>query len=136
MFGMVLSFCDSTSANDAVPKIAKQNWVSINCNITTDCDHTTTQPQPLVLVYPVLISPIHNRMQRPSSCGVVSDERHHSPLSELAFDDKLPMFDPQSEIGKKEAQRLKFPHDAVHLIPILLILSGVILWCFSSYPTI
>ncbi|KAJ4782319.1 hypothetical protein LUZ62_066576 [Rhynchospora pubera] len=71
-------------------------------------------------------------MQRPSSYGVVSDERHHSELSELAFIDKLPMYDPQSEIGKKEVLRLKFPHDAVHFIPILLIVSGLILWCFSS----
>jgi len=45
--------------------------------------------------------------------------------------DELPVFSPFSEVAKK--QRKLPPETAVHLIPVVLILCGFILW-LKSYP--
>lgn len=49
-----------------------------------------------------------------------------------AVDDHLPIYDPLSEISKKESSRLKTAENAVHFIPVVLILCAVVLWFFSN----
>lgn len=56
--------------------------------------------------------------------------------------DQLPKYNPQSEIAKKEAVKLKSAENVVHFIPLVLIVCALILWFFSTprkyiyYPVI
>lgn len=45
---------------------------------------------------------------------------------------ELPMYDQIAEMAKKEKARLKFAENAVHIIPLVLILCAFILWFVSS----
>ncbi|KAH7537780.1 uncharacterized protein LOC107414051 [Ziziphus jujuba] len=45
---------------------------------------------------------------------------------------ELPMYDQIAEMAKKEKARLKFAENAVHIIPLVLIICAFILWFFSS----
>ncbi|XP_051142858.1 uncharacterized protein LOC127259522 [Andrographis paniculata] len=45
---------------------------------------------------------------------------------------ELPSYEPQSDPAKKEKARAKFAEKAVHLIPLVLLLCGFILWLFSN----
>ncbi|GFQ01045.1 hypothetical protein PHJA_002248400 [Phtheirospermum japonicum] len=49
--------------------------------------------------------------------------------------DELPIYEPLSEAAKKDRTRAKFSENAVHLIPLILLLCAFILW-FSSNPDI
>ncbi|XP_019190856.1 PREDICTED: uncharacterized protein LOC109185335 isoform X2 [Ipomoea nil] len=85
-------------------------------------------------------------MYRSSSSGRVSDEffPHSAAVPTPAFSspnlkspstgasDELPTYNPQSHVAKKERNRLRFAENAVHLIPVVLVLSAIILWFFSS----
>lgn len=85
-------------------------------------------------------------MYRSSSSGRVSDEffPHSAAVPTPAFSspnlkspstgasDELPTYNPQSHVAKKERNRLRFAQNAVHLIPVVLVLSAIILWFFSS----
>ena len=53
-------------------------------------------------------------------------------------DQQLPLYDQNmiAEMAKKERARVKFAENAVHLIPLVLILCALILWLFSSTPGI
>ncbi|KAK9144628.1 hypothetical protein Sjap_004531 [Stephania japonica] len=44
----------------------------------------------------------------------------------------LPMYDPLSDLAKKERQRLKFNQRAIHLIPVVVALCFLILCFFSN----
>ena len=46
--------------------------------------------------------------------------------------EELPLYDPVSELTKKERSSTKFAENAVHLIPFLLLLCAIILWAFSN----
>ena len=48
-------------------------------------------------------------------------------------DGQLPLYSPVSDVAKKEKSRLRSAENAVHLIPLVLVLCAVILW-FSSNP--
>ncbi|KAJ8774484.1 hypothetical protein K2173_016930 [Erythroxylum novogranatense] len=50
---------------------------------------------------------------------------------ELEQEQQLPTYDPLSHAAKKERSRLRSAENAVHFIPFVLLLSAVILWCFS-----
>ncbi|KAM7525492.1 hypothetical protein LguiA_015394 [Lonicera macranthoides] len=86
-------------------------------------------------------------MYRTSSSTRVSDEFFFSnsssspPSSHQSFKpntttttttDHLPTYHPQSLVAKKERSRLRSAESAIHLIPLLLVLSAIILWFFSS----
>ncbi|XP_050225207.1 uncharacterized protein LOC126674751 [Mercurialis annua] len=45
---------------------------------------------------------------------------------------ELPEYDPIVEMAKKEKSHLKFAENAVHFIPVVLLLCGFILWFFSN----
>ncbi|KAL6580634.1 hypothetical protein OROMI_008658 [Orobanche minor] len=45
---------------------------------------------------------------------------------------ELPIHEPSSEAAKKEKSRAKFAENAVHLIPLILLLCAFILWVFSN----
>ncbi|KAF4395364.1 hypothetical protein G4B88_010828, partial [Cannabis sativa] len=45
----------------------------------------------------------------------------------------LPTYDPLSQAAMREQSRIKSAHNAIHLIPLLLIFCAIVLWIFS-YP--
>ncbi|KAJ4951172.1 hypothetical protein NE237_028004 [Protea cynaroides] len=45
---------------------------------------------------------------------------------------ELPTYDPLSEAAKKEKSRIRFAENAVHVIPVILVLCAIILWFFSN----
>ena len=86
-------------------------------------------------------------MYRSASWNRVSDDYSsiQSPPSLMrtasSFEDsdqQLPLYDLQitADMAKKERARLKFAENAVHLIPLVLILCALILWFFSTTPGI
>ncbi|XP_074303770.1 uncharacterized protein LOC141638262 [Silene latifolia] len=44
----------------------------------------------------------------------------------------LPMYNPTSHVAKKERSHIRSAENAVHLIPLVLLLCAVILWFFSN----
>ncbi|KAL3499709.1 hypothetical protein ACH5RR_038802 [Cinchona calisaya] len=46
--------------------------------------------------------------------------------------DHLPTYNPMSHVAKKEKYRFRSAENAVHLIPLLIVLCAIILWFFSS----
>ncbi|KAK2988916.1 hypothetical protein RJ640_026184, partial [Escallonia rubra] len=46
--------------------------------------------------------------------------------------DELPLYETFSDAAKKERARLKFAENAVHLIPLMLLLCAFVLWFFSN----
>ncbi|EXB76291.1 hypothetical protein L484_025649 [Morus notabilis] len=83
-------------------------------------------------------------MQRSSSTSRASDDFLvnfsptffvSSPMNSAASDD-LPLYDPNSEATKKEIGMHKLiGENAIHIIPLVLLLCGFILWIFS-HPAI
>ncbi|KAG1335575.1 hypothetical protein COCNU_03G016940 [Cocos nucifera] len=71
-------------------------------------------------------------MHRSWSAKRVSTTASRKSLVEI---DELPTLDPQSDIGKKEALRARLAENAVHVIPVVLVLCAVLLWFFSNPPT-
>ncbi|RZC74462.1 hypothetical protein C5167_049945 [Papaver somniferum] len=75
-------------------------------------------------------------MHRSASLSRTSEEffiHAASSSSKNSLDtSELPVYDPNSDVGKKEKLRIKFAENAVHIIPVVLVLCAVILWCFSS----
>ncbi|PKA51620.1 hypothetical protein AXF42_Ash002987 [Apostasia shenzhenica] len=76
-------------------------------------------------------------MHRSGSTTRASDEYYLSTaqaaVGRSVMDiDHLPTYDPQSDIAKKEAARLKFAESMVHLIPLVIIICGMVLWLFSN----
>ncbi|KAK6155950.1 hypothetical protein DH2020_010198 [Rehmannia glutinosa] len=53
-------------------------------------------------------------------------------LSQSQGANELPIYEPLSEASKKEKTRAKFAENAVHLIPLILLLCAFILWVFSN----
>ncbi|KAJ8772449.1 hypothetical protein K2173_027626 [Erythroxylum novogranatense] len=53
-------------------------------------------------------------------------------LSPSLEENELPEYDPATEMVKKEKSRIKFAENAVHVIPFVLLLCGLILWLFSN----
>ncbi|KAJ7952568.1 putative Transmembrane protein [Quillaja saponaria] len=49
----------------------------------------------------------------------------------LEADQQLPTFNPLSHVAQKERFRVRSAENAIHLIPILLLVCAVILWFFS-----
>ncbi|XP_020100282.1 uncharacterized protein LOC109718446 isoform X1 [Ananas comosus] len=87
-------------------------------------------------------------MHRSSSAARTSDE-YSSPAAaaaaaaakggggggSFAVSDQLPTYDPRSHAGRKEAARARFAEDAVHAIPVVLVLCAFLLW-LSSDPEV
>jgi hypothetical protein len=51
--------------------------------------------------------------------------------------DQLPTYDPQSDAAKKEslaATRANLAHALVHLVPVVVLLCGLLLWSLSTTP--
>ncbi|KAF3649344.1 putative 50S ribosomal protein L19, chloroplastic-like [Capsicum annuum] len=77
-------------------------------------------------------------MYRSSSTTRVSEEFffNSSPSIKSSISstgsEELPTFNPQSHIAKKERNRLRSAENAIHLIPLVLVLSAIVLWVFSS----
>uniref|UniRef100_A0A7N0TJD7 Transmembrane protein n=1 Tax=Kalanchoe fedtschenkoi TaxID=63787 RepID=A0A7N0TJD7_KALFE len=44
----------------------------------------------------------------------------------------LPIYDPPSNMTKKDKSRAKFADNAIHIIPLVLLVCGLILWLFSN----
>ncbi|KAJ4828531.1 hypothetical protein Tsubulata_002866 [Turnera subulata] len=44
----------------------------------------------------------------------------------------LPTYDPLSHVARKERSRLRSAENAIHLIPLVLVLCAIILWFFSN----
>ncbi|XP_010325515.2 uncharacterized protein [Solanum lycopersicum] len=79
-------------------------------------------------------------MYRSSSSSRVSEEFffNSSPNLKSTFStetEELPTFNPQSHVAKKERNRLRSAENAIHLIPLILLLSAIVLWVFSSPVT-
>lgn len=47
--------------------------------------------------------------------------------------DRLPTWDPNSDVGKREARRERLSADAVHVIPLVITLCLALLWFFSLW---
>ncbi|XP_022738660.1 uncharacterized protein LOC111291281 [Durio zibethinus] len=80
-------------------------------------------------------------MYRSASWSRVPDDYYSSPKagtgmtrmsSSLEDNNELPMYDPAMEIAKKDKSRAKFAENAVHLIPLVLLVCALILWFFSN----
>ncbi|KAJ4907048.1 hypothetical protein Rs2_10706 [Raphanus sativus] len=84
-------------------------------------------------------------MRRSASASIVSDQLSAKPPSpspsppriqtDADSDDVvllLPRYDPNSYAGKKDKSRLRSAENAIHFIPLLLILCALILWLVSS----
>ncbi|KAB1204124.1 GTP-binding protein YPTM2 [Morella rubra] len=84
-------------------------------------------------------------MHRSASWSRVSDDsfkhgsspssKEHQSLhrqSHSLESNELPLYDPLAEFAKKEKARAKFAENAVHLIPVVLLLCFAILWFFSN----
>ncbi|XVE63838.1 hypothetical protein DITRI_Ditri07aG0053100 [Diplodiscus trichospermus] len=81
-------------------------------------------------------------MYRSSSWSRVSDDYYSSPkagstaalrLSSAVEDsNELPMYDPTIEMANKDKSRAKFAENAVHIIPLVLLVCALILWFFSN----
>ncbi|CAI0417594.1 unnamed protein product [Linum tenue] len=74
-------------------------------------------------------------MHRSSSTSRFSDEDRPSysiPKSKSTTFHDLPTYDPLSHVAKKEISRLRSAENAVHFIPLVLLLSAIVLWFFSS----
>ncbi|KAH0741578.1 hypothetical protein KY290_034621 [Solanum tuberosum] len=76
-------------------------------------------------------------MYRSSSSSRVSEEFFFNSSPNLKSTistetEELPTFNPQSHVAKKERNRLRSAENAIHLIPLILLLSAIILWVFSS----
>ncbi|XP_027364629.1 uncharacterized protein LOC113871728 [Abrus precatorius] len=53
--------------------------------------------------------------------------------SHSMFDgNNLPTYDPIAELAKRERTRVKYAENAVHVIPLVLIVCAFILWLFSN----
>lgn len=74
-------------------------------------------------------------MHRSHSTSRIADEYCGNLSSAIAAGDgdgHLPVYSPVSDVAKKEKSRLRSAENAVHLIPLVLVLSAVILWFFSN----
>ncbi|KAK8508197.1 hypothetical protein V6N13_055647 [Hibiscus sabdariffa] len=82
-------------------------------------------------------------MYRSSSWSRVSDGYYSSPKagsitglrmsSSVDDNNELPVYDLNVEMAnKKEKSRAKFAENAVHIIPLVLIVCALILWSFSN----
>lgn len=84
-------------------------------------------------------------MHRSSSTSLASDEflvnlspadmGSPPPMKAAAFIDDLPMYNTISDHATKKeiaAQHRSSGENAIHLIPLVLILCGLILWIFSN----
>ncbi|XP_006359227.1 uncharacterized protein [Solanum tuberosum] len=76
-------------------------------------------------------------MYRSSSSSRVSEEFFFNSSPNLKSTistetEELPTFNPQSQVAKKERNRLRSAENAIHLIPLILLLSAIVLWVFSS----
>ncbi|KAL8136647.1 hypothetical protein V2J09_002648 [Rumex salicifolius] len=49
----------------------------------------------------------------------------------VSSDSQLPVYSPSSYVAKRERSRTRFAENAVHLIPLILVVCAVILWFFS-----
>ncbi|KAM1575436.1 hypothetical protein ACFX15_031321 [Malus domestica] len=58
-----------------------------------------------------------------------SDHHQHEHLH-------LPTYDPLSHVARKERRRIRSAENAIHLIPVLLVLCAIVLWFFSNQGTI
>ncbi|XP_048320219.1 uncharacterized protein LOC125419097 [Ziziphus jujuba] len=47
-------------------------------------------------------------------------------------DEPLPTYNPLSHAAKRERSRLRFAENAIHFIPLVLVLCAIILWFFSK----
>ena len=64
------------------------------------------------------------------AAALTADDVATAELEELQR--LLPKYDPRSEFAKKEVFREKAAENAVHLIPLVLVLCAAILWFFSD----
>ncbi|CAH8289036.1 unnamed protein product [Eruca vesicaria subsp. sativa] len=84
-------------------------------------------------------------MRRSASASVVSDQLSAKPPSPSPSPPRiqsstdledvqllLPRYDPNSYPGKKDKSRIRSAENAIHFIPLLLILCALILWLVSN----
>ncbi|OAY56772.1 hypothetical protein MANES_02G043601v8 [Manihot esculenta] len=73
-------------------------------------------------------------MQRSSSSSWLPAEFFNNTTTKYTDNDQqqLPTYDPLSHVAKKEKSRLRSAENAIHLIPLVLVLCAIILWIFSS----
>ncbi|KAM3349893.1 hypothetical protein ACQJBY_022631 [Aegilops geniculata] len=73
-----------------------------------------------------------------SSSSAVAASVPGGPNGNVGMDvDQLPMYDPHSDTAKKEAldaSRANLAHALVHLVPVVVLLCGLLLWSLSTTP--
>lgn len=57
---------------------------------------------------------------------------HRSSYSSLDGNNLPITYDPIADLAKKERARVKFAENAVHVIPLVLLVCAFILWLFSN----
>ncbi|XP_058008173.1 uncharacterized protein LOC131182848 [Hevea brasiliensis] len=74
------------------------------------------------------------KTQRSSSSSWVPEESFKNTNANCTDKDQqqLPAYDPLSHVAKKERSRLRSAENAIHLIPLVLVLCAIILWFFSN----
>ncbi|KAL5551382.1 hypothetical protein UlMin_001558 [Ulmus minor] len=79
-------------------------------------------------------------MHRSFRTSLISGETSFSSTSTSSFrgsssdeiEQHLPTYNPRSHAAKKELSRLRSAQNAIHFIPLVLLLCAVILWFFSN----
>ncbi|WCJ25801.1 hypothetical protein M5689_007660 [Euphorbia peplus] len=73
-------------------------------------------------------------MQRSSSSSRVDEEPFKMVNSDYPDQNyqQLPTYDPLSQVAKKEKSRLRSAENAIHLIPLIVLLCAAFLWFFST----
>nr|CDM83406.1 unnamed protein product [Triticum aestivum] len=73
-----------------------------------------------------------------SSSAVAASSVPGGPSGNAGMDvDQLPVYDPHSDTAKKEAldaSRANLAHALVHLVPVVVLLCGLLLWSLSTTP--
>ncbi|OAY60109.1 uncharacterized protein LOC110622880 [Manihot esculenta] len=70
-------------------------------------------------------------MQRSSSSSWVPEESFKNTNTDKD-QLQLPTYNPLSDVAKKERSRLRSAENAIHLVPLVLVLCAIILWFFSN----
>ncbi|CAL9105595.1 unnamed protein product, partial [Musa textilis] len=70
---------------------------------------------------------------RPSAAEKAAPRSLLEPDGLPSYDPFFYAYNPHSDIGKKLVQRARLSENAVHVIPVVVVLCAIILWFFSAH---
>ncbi|KAI9076564.1 hypothetical protein K1719_041550 [Acacia pycnantha] len=74
-----------------------------------------------------------NRLGRGGGVSHSSSSSVYPSFRATVDDDQdLPTYDPRSHVAQKQLSRLRSAQNAIHVIPLLILICALILWFFST----